>query len=1029
MSGQAGLRGYLLQTIICLLEVLEPNNDWQTVTLEPDVSSEKVDILWQYRNKTRAVQVKSSQNAFHVPEVKEWANELLTTFPSATEHELILLGPTSQGVIDLGNSFNNVIISPPKSIEPDDLKEQACHKLDKYLETKDLPKTLSDIRELIVGTLTTQIEIYSTKGKSLSREELDNLLNGWISVAGGDKLWPNYSEISGFEKDYLNELSIYYQYMPSANMGRKNRTKIDDLYVLPTIALPSKNPNAESTFFKCEEFVPKITKTVLLGDPGVGKSTFSQKLCYEISLKNWKLNNGKETIPFLVILREYEKQYNENSIIKFIENNIKKRYNLEKVNINTIEYFLMSGKALVVFDGLDEILNLNLRQEIVSNIESFCRRFPSITVLITCRIVDYRSVQFDYEQFSTFHINPFDFWQVEEYADKWFKINTDYLPEEKEKVTQNFIQESAEVFDLRSNPLLLSLMCLIYKGKNRIPENRPALYKQCAELLFEDWDSSRLINTANRRRFESHIRPLLAYLAYTIYDEPKLLSKGISKARLIQETTVFLEPDYGKGKAEVEAKDFIEFCSGRAWVFTDMDVEEETGEVLYNFTHKTFLEYFVAFYLAHKHESTHDLVDVLLPRIESQEWDMVVQLAFQEKAINSGEARNKIFERLIEGTKREHLSLRSSFNIFYFMMRLLNLISPQRTTLSKIIKESINFYIDYFKGHTKRLVPDQLLSSQLPEPIFADLLHYNKDRDFVKEQIELDIQERIKKVNVQDEEIFVLWEFAFCLGSFLKTKRSWVNPDKELIDFWHDTSDGIVKNCFPHEKGVWKLSVGYCLRDYYDKFASINDLIDLYGMEVLFSRHFFKAANIRLFSFIELFLAYYAKGAIDKIQATHTIYVGLEQLSPIILLLETPLITRPIECYTYLNNTFAKRETSNESVSQSSYTQEKPNISTNVLFSSCVLFAIILDLAKQGCLHEGLPVWRRSMIENDSQTLSSIKWIALAKFRIHLSSPHKEKCSDEKVLSYMDDCQFSLKQKNLINKWINREIKLVDIVY
>ena len=36
--------------------------DWMSVTLEPDHVSQKIDILWQYQDRIRAIQVKSSEN-------------------------------------------------------------------------------------------------------------------------------------------------------------------------------------------------------------------------------------------------------------------------------------------------------------------------------------------------------------------------------------------------------------------------------------------------------------------------------------------------------------------------------------------------------------------------------------------------------------------------------------------------------------------------------------------------------------------------------------------------------------------------------------------------------------------------------------------------------------------------------------------------------------------------------------------------------------------------------------------------------
>ena len=52
MGGNAGIRGYILQTIICVLDSLNADNSWISVTLEPFDESEKVDIRWKYPNDT-----------------------------------------------------------------------------------------------------------------------------------------------------------------------------------------------------------------------------------------------------------------------------------------------------------------------------------------------------------------------------------------------------------------------------------------------------------------------------------------------------------------------------------------------------------------------------------------------------------------------------------------------------------------------------------------------------------------------------------------------------------------------------------------------------------------------------------------------------------------------------------------------------------------------------------------------------------------------------------------------------------------
>ena len=63
-------------------------------------------------------------------------------------------------------------------------------------------------------------------------------------------------------------------------------------------------------------------------------------------------------------------------------------------------------------------------------------------------------------------------------------------------------------------------------------------------------------------------------------------------------------------------------------MFTDTG-SDKSGELLYQFTHRTFLEYFTASYTVRVNKTPNDLLKVLVPRIKKSEWDVVAQLAFQ----------------------------------------------------------------------------------------------------------------------------------------------------------------------------------------------------------------------------------------------------------------------------------------------------------------------------------------------------------------------------------------------------------------
>jgi hypothetical protein len=61
---------------------------------------------------------------------------------------------------------------------------------------------------------------------------------------------------------------------------------------------------------------------VLLGNPGAGKSTFAQKLCFDLAAKSLdRVFAFRQVTPVLVVLREYgaEKKAHNCSIVQFIQ--------------------------------------------------------------------------------------------------------------------------------------------------------------------------------------------------------------------------------------------------------------------------------------------------------------------------------------------------------------------------------------------------------------------------------------------------------------------------------------------------------------------------------------------------------------------------------------------------------------------------------------------------------------------------------------------------------------------------------------
>lgn len=509
--------------------------------------------------------------------------------------------------------------------------------------------------------------------------EPSNILSGMHKVRIGEMLFQTYLDVGAGSAKFLTDenltLEVHEKQLNPAVLIREQ---------IQASLAPSRKDfeNWMLHYYKegyvkhtlligLPDLLSKIYRTVILGNPGGGKSTLTNKICYDFT----KRSSGElaRITPIPVILREYgnEKRNHNYSILEFIEATARDKYQVAPPS-GAIEYLLLNGRAAVIFDGLDELLETGYRQEIRDDIESFCNRYPSVPVVVTSREVGYEQAPLSSEKFEAYRLAPFNEEQVSEYVEKWFNTRIEYTSIQKQQKSRGFLQESQIVSDLRSNPLMLGLMCNIYRGENYIPKNRPDVYRKCAEMLFERWDRSREIPVTFH--FEDDIRPAMAYLAHWIYSDVKL-QEGVTERSLIDKAAGYLlEHRFeNRDRAERAAREFIEFCRGRAWVFTEAGTDKE-GEGLYQFTHRTFLEYFTAVYLVRTHETTEELIQILLPRIRKREWDIVAQLAFQIKNRSSEGAKDKLLSALL-GRELE-TGQEEAWNLISFAARCLEFMEP-----------------------------------------------------------------------------------------------------------------------------------------------------------------------------------------------------------------------------------------------------------------------------------------------------------------------------------------------------------------
>ena len=734
-----------------------------------------------------------------------------------------------------------------------------------------------------------------------------------------------------FEDDYRRQIAELHGKLTPPYIDVSKKLPIDQLYVSPNFSPEILNRDSREKSQTQSDFYLSIYRTVLLGNPGGGKSTCTQKLCFDlVNQYSERLLGGRQVTPILVILRDYGARKKENpcSLLEFIELTAKSKYQLQSP-VGAFEYLLLNGRVSVIFDGLDELTETSYRQDIRNDVELFCNLYPAVPVLVTSREVGYKEAPLDESKFEVHRLAPFEDSQVSAYVTKWFAIDKELTKEQQSEKVKAFLIESENLTDLRSNPLMLGLMCNIYKGEGYIPRNRPAVYAKCAEMLFERWDRGRDIKLPFLvREIESKIKPLMMYLANWIYTDESLQS-GVTETILIAKAADYLcEKRFeDRDDAEGAAKAFIRFCRGRAWVFTNVGTNKYDQE-LYKFTHRTFLEYFTAAYLNRIHRTPDQLFDVLLPRIAKQEWDVVSQLAFQIQNTKFEDAGDELLTCLLENI--ESYDSDEKWNLILFAVTTLEFIIPSpkivKSIIYIVIEESIKFGLSRFEDDNQNNVYN-LENKKLPINSIVSLQKAAAENTKnIASNIEQFIINKIESFNYKELalllEIISLLERSIELNDILEyLKINYSNKIKEAIRYDVLTCT-LYKNLFD---------------------IPISDMIKWHGFENIFkSYHYRLNYNIQFTSPLSDILdcLFFSRGNYDQEQ--EKLFIDdILYLEKILITHKFPITIEnniDIDNLNHIFDSYMISKSLNKNFAN--LVKEQPNI----LFGGYIIFAILLEI-------------------------------------------------------------------------------------
>ncbi|MEM8501901.1 MAG: NACHT domain-containing protein [Cyanobacteria bacterium P01_D01_bin.1] len=328
---------------------------------------------------------------------------------------------------------------------------------------------------------------------------------------------------------------------------------------------------------------------MVLGGPGIGKSTFLRKIGLETLKKDGQIQHRRIPV-FLELKRFREAQIDiKRRIIEEFE--ICKFPAPEKL----VEFALEQRKLLILLDGLDEVPSQSF-DCMIERIEDFVSEYHNNSsadsddgnrFVASCRVAAHRSSLLP---FTDVTIAEFDDQQIQQFICRWFSSEEDRTLGTANKYRELLFQsKNMATKELAKTPLLLTFLCLVYDREQTLPNKRSALYDRALNIILYEWSAQRRIE---RDPIYEELNPdieklMLAEIAYDSFKQDRLF---FSKYTVADQIKRFLFNT-------LDAPKYIDANKVLTAIEVQQGILVERVAHAYSFSHLTLQEYLVALYI------------------------------------------------------------------------------------------------------------------------------------------------------------------------------------------------------------------------------------------------------------------------------------------------------------------------------------------------------------------------------------------------------------------------------------------------
>lgn len=321
-------------------------------------------------------------------------------------------------------------------------------------------------------------------------------------------------------------------------------------------------------------------------------------------------------LPLLLLLREHAekiKEQPEYTLINAVQDHVQKKWQ-ESVPEQWLTWHVKRGRCLVLLDGLDEIADVQTRQQVVAWVQRQMLAYGENRFVLTSRPYGYRDNPLD--GVAVLEVRSFTARQIERFVQRWYLENElKSWGKDDEGMRLRAREGAAELLQrlhrvpalwaMAVNPLLLTMIATVHRYRGCLPGKRVALYAEICEVFLGKRQEARGITQELSPAQKQQVLQPLAYA---------MMMQG--KREAAQDwAEAIIEPALRLINEEMQPSAFLRMIHETSGIL----LERDPG--IYGFAHLTFQEYLTAIHIQKTASEA-----ILLDHIEETWWHETIRL-------------------------------------------------------------------------------------------------------------------------------------------------------------------------------------------------------------------------------------------------------------------------------------------------------------------------------------------------------------------------------------------------------------------